>query len=128
MPIYISLIKVMQMYWIILLFCNTQVGLVVIILSHLFHLCNTLWTYWQYNIQPNSHPSLGLATKARACKSARQEGSSGVTFHVPGSVGECERMNTHIPKRASKFSKNDCKGQNPLDLLISLKNSWNVNV
>jgi hypothetical protein len=55
MPICITFIKVMQMHWIILFFCNTQVGLIVTILSHLFHLCNTLWTHWQYNIQPNSH-------------------------------------------------------------------------
>jgi hypothetical protein len=43
------------MHWIILLFCNKQVGLVVTILFHLFHLCNALWTHWQYMIQPNSH-------------------------------------------------------------------------
>jgi hypothetical protein len=44
------------------------------------------------------NPSLGLATKARACKGAGQEGSSGVTFHALGSVGECEGMNPHTPK------------------------------
>ncbi len=32
--------------------------------------------------------SLGLATKARACKGAGQEGSPGVTFHAPRSLGE----------------------------------------
>jgi hypothetical protein len=32
--------------------------------------------------------SLGLVTKARACKGAGQEGSPGVTFHVPKSVRE----------------------------------------
>jgi hypothetical protein len=37
--------------------------------------------------------SLGLVTKARACKSAGQEGSPGVTFHAPGSAKECEGMN-----------------------------------
>ncbi len=42
--------------------------------------------------------SLGLATKARVCKSAGQEGSMGVTFHVPGSAKECEGMNFHILK------------------------------
>jgi hypothetical protein len=55
MPICMTFIKVMQMHWIILLFCSKQVGLVVIISFHLFHLCNTLWTHWQFNIQPNSH-------------------------------------------------------------------------
>jgi hypothetical protein len=42
----------------------------------------------------NSHgrscrnPSLGLVTKARACKGVGQEGSPRITFHVPESVGE----------------------------------------
>jgi hypothetical protein len=44
------------------------------------------------------NPSLGLVTKARACKGAGQEGSPGVTFHAPRSVGECEGMNPHTPK------------------------------
>jgi hypothetical protein len=42
--------------------------------------------------------NLGFTTKARACKGAGQEGSPRVTFHAPGSVGECEGMNLHIPK------------------------------
>jgi hypothetical protein len=42
--------------------------------------------------------NLGLATKARACKSAGQEGSLGVTFHAPGSAKECEGMNLYTPK------------------------------
>jgi hypothetical protein len=50
----------------------------------------------------NSHnPSLGFATKARACKVAGQEGSQGVTPHAPGSVRECEGMNPHTPKGVS---------------------------
>jgi hypothetical protein len=44
------------------------------------------------------NPSLGFATKARACKNAGQEGSPGVTFHAPGSAKECEGMNPHTPK------------------------------
>jgi hypothetical protein len=44
------------------------------------------------------NPSLGLATKAKACKGASQEGSPWFTFHAPGSVGECEGMNLHNPK------------------------------
>jgi hypothetical protein len=55
MPICITFIKVMQMHWIILLFYNTQVGLVITILSHLFNLRNTLWTHYQCHIQLNSH-------------------------------------------------------------------------
>jgi hypothetical protein len=37
-------------------------------------------------------------TKARAYKSAGQEGSPGVTFHAPRSAKECEGMNPHTPK------------------------------
>jgi hypothetical protein len=44
------------------------------------------------------NPSLGLTTKARACKGESQEWSLGVTFHAPESLGLCERMNPHIPK------------------------------
>ncbi len=46
------------------------------------------------------NPSLGLATKVRACKGAGQEGSPRITSHAPGNVGECEGMNTHTPKQA----------------------------
>jgi hypothetical protein len=44
------------------------------------------------------NPSLGLMTKARACKGVGQEGSLQVTSHAPGNVGECEGINPHIPK------------------------------
>jgi len=44
------------------------------------------------------NPSLGLTTKARACKVVGQEGSLGVTSHAPENVGECEGMNPHTPK------------------------------
>ncbi len=43
------------------------------------------------------NPSLGLATKARACKGVGQVRRPGVTFHVPGNVGECEGMNPTLP-------------------------------
>jgi hypothetical protein len=42
--------------------------------------------------------NLGFATKARACKGTGQEGSMGITTHVPGNVAECEGMNPHTPK------------------------------
>jgi hypothetical protein len=74
------------------------------------------------------NPSLGLVTKARAYKSAGQEGSSGVTFHAPRSVKKCEGMNPHTPKGTptlgvgvlmdSWILESNCKGQNSLD--------WNV--
>jgi hypothetical protein len=41
--------------------------------------------------------SLGLMTKARACKGVGQEWSSGVTFHAPRNVGKCEGMNPTFP-------------------------------
>jgi hypothetical protein len=48
-----------------------------------------------FTFQPNCHnPSLGLATKARACKVAGQE-------KKPGSGRKCEGMNPHTPKGAS---------------------------
>jgi hypothetical protein len=44
--------------------------------------------------------NLGLAIKAKACKSVGWKWSMGVTFHVHGSVGEHEGMNVHTPKWA----------------------------
>jgi len=44
--------------------------------------------------------NLGLVTKARACKGASQECSSGVTFHDGKSARKCEGMNPHTPKWA----------------------------
>jgi hypothetical protein len=83
-----------------------------------------------YNICRNL--SFGFVIKTRACKSAGQEWSPGVTFHVPGSVGECERMNPHTPKWVPilgvgfsmdfrwipEYSENDCRGKNSLDLKV----------
>jgi len=69
--------------------------------------------------------NLGLTTKARACKGACQEGSPGVTFHAPWSVGECDGMSLTLPSELPlweleswwipKFSDNDCRYQNPFD-------------
>ncbi len=71
------------------------------------------------------NPNLGIATKARACKVAGQEGSLGITSHAPGSVGKCEEWTLTLPKElsfwelesrwTSKFSKGDYRGQNPMD-------------
>jgi hypothetical protein len=44
------------------------------------------------------NPSLGLVTKAKACKGEGQEGSLGVASHALGSVTECEGTNLHAPK------------------------------
>jgi len=38
------------------------------------------------------NPSLGLATKARACEGVGQKGSLGITFYAPGSVGVWENV------------------------------------
>jgi len=42
--------------------------------------------------------NLELATKARACKGAGQEGNPGITSHVLESVREYEKMNPHTFK------------------------------
>ncbi len=47
------------------------------------------------------NPSFGLATKAKVCKVAGQEGSLGITPHVPRSVRKCEGMNPHTSKGVS---------------------------
>jgi len=39
------------------------------------------------------NPNLGLVTGAKVCKGANQEWNLRITFHAPGSVGECEGMN-----------------------------------
>jgi hypothetical protein len=79
------------------------------------------------NTTCSSHnPSLGLVTKARACKGIGQKGSPGITSHAPGSVGECEGMNTHTPKWApilgigvstdSRIFREELKGSKPIEL------------
>jgi hypothetical protein len=45
------------------------------------------------------NPSLGLVTKARGCKVAGQERSSGVMLHAPRSAKECEGIDPRTPKR-----------------------------
>jgi len=42
--------------------------------------------------------NLGLATKARGCKVAGQEGSPGGRPHAPKNAKECERIDPHIYK------------------------------
>jgi hypothetical protein len=44
------------------------------------------------------NPSLGLATKAKACEGVGQVGGLGVTCHALRNVGKCEGMNPHTPK------------------------------
>jgi hypothetical protein len=59
-----------------------------------------LWKMWNMFKEGYCNPSLGLATKARACKGVGQEGSLGITFQAPGRVGECEGINFHTSKWA----------------------------
>ncbi len=56
--------------------------------------CENISFYYEYCC----NPSLGLMTKAKACTGASQEGSAGITSHVPESVRECEGMNSHTLK------------------------------
>jgi hypothetical protein len=93
---------------------------------------------------PCEHPcrnlSLGLATKARACKGEGQEGNLGVTSHAPGSVGECENEHSHSQVN-SHFGSWSPDGLSNLkkaisrvnthwigEFLISFEKSWNVDV
>jgi hypothetical protein len=48
-------------------------------------------------LKPCHNLSLGLATKAKACKGVAQEGDPGVTSHASGSAKEFEGMNLHTP-------------------------------
>jgi hypothetical protein len=74
------------------------------------------------------NPSLGLATKVKACKGVGQKWSPRVTFHAPENVGECEGMNPTLPNELSfwelesrwapEFSESNYKGQNSLDWRI----------
>ncbi len=76
--------------------------------------------------------SLRLATKARVCKSAGQEGGPGGTSYTLGNVGECERMSPHTPKWAPTWGvgvpmeswifKEQLKGSKPIGLKSSLYN------
>jgi hypothetical protein len=69
--------------------------------------------------------SLGLATKARACKGVSREWSSGVTFHAPKNVGGVKEWTHTLPSGlwlwelesqwTLEFSKSNCRGQNSLD-------------
>jgi hypothetical protein len=88
-----------------------------------------------YRILHCHNPSFGFMTKTRACKGANQEGSPGVTFHAPWSVGECKGMNPHTPKWAptlgvgiqmdSWIFKKKLQGSKPIELKNSLYH-WNV--
>jgi hypothetical protein len=92
------------------------------------------------NYKKCCNPSLGLTTKARAHEGACQEWNPRITFHVLGSVGECEGMNPHIPSELPlwelesnwipKSSEGNFRGHNSwIEILfIPLKSSWNVNV
>jgi len=78
-------------------------------------------------------------TKVRACKGVGQEGSLGVTSHVPGSVGKCEEMNIHTPNsHIGSWSPDGLlniwkvivgvKTHWIEKFLISLERSWKLNV
>jgi hypothetical protein len=79
-----------MMWWLLLfaILCNKILNLFI------YRLVDEV--LMNYEVRHNS--GLGLTTKARACKNVGQEGSPGVTFHVPGNVKECEGMKLHIPK------------------------------
>jgi hypothetical protein len=55
-----------------------------------------IYSFFQLHICCNL--SLGLVTKAKACKVASQKG---VTLHAPRNVAKCKGMNSHTTKGAS---------------------------
>jgi len=42
--------------------------------------------------------NFGLATKARGCKVAGQDGSPGIMLHALGNARECKGIDLHTPK------------------------------
>jgi hypothetical protein len=98
----------------------------------------------EYFLPSCCNPSLGLATKAKACKVVGQEGSkkeARVTSRALGSVKECEGMNPHTPKWIPIMGIGVPNGRLNLQkeiagvkthqfegLFISLNNYWNVDV
>jgi hypothetical protein len=81
------------------------------------------------------NPSLGLATKAKACKVASQKGSLGVMPHALGSAKECEGIDPHTPKGTptlgvgilvdSRMFKEQLQGSKPNGLKSYLYH-WNL--
>jgi hypothetical protein len=86
------------------------------------------------------NPSLGLATKARACNGTGQEWSPKITSHAPENVGECENEQSHS-QMSSHFGNWNPGGLSNLHrtiagvkthhiekLFISLEIYWNEDV
>ncbi len=69
--------------------------------------------------------SFGLLTKARVCEGVGQVWRLGVTFHAPGMWESVREWTPTLPSELPlwelesrwilEFSKNNCRGQNPLD-------------
>jgi len=86
------------------------------------------------------NPSLGLATKARACEGVGQEGGLAITFHALGSANECEGMKPHSqvsshfgswsPSGLPNFQKTITRVKTHCikKIVISLERSWNQDV
>jgi hypothetical protein len=81
-------------------------------------------------MQISCNLNIGLATKTKTCKGASQESSPNVALHALGSVGGCEGMNLHTPKRTptlevvvpmdSQIFKERLQGSKPIGLKSSL--------
>jgi hypothetical protein len=84
---------------------------------------------WSKNFIWCRNLSLGLATKAKGCKVAGQEGRPGV-MSTPGSGRGCEGIDLHTPKGTptlgvgvpvdSRMSRERLQGSKPNGLRISL--------
>jgi hypothetical protein len=76
-------------------------------------------------LQRCHNPNLGLTTKARACKRARQEGDLGGTPYTPWSAGKRERMNLHTPKATPTWGVKSPEGFPNLQGVIAVvKTHW----
>jgi hypothetical protein len=96
---------------------------------HAFPCCNCIsWTIICFNQTSGCcyrNPSLGFATKAKACNGVGQEEAleSHLMFpRVQGNKPSHSQRRSHFGKLDSqwtfKFLESDCKGQNPMDWVV----------
>jgi len=62
------------------------------------HLPYLIYKLFYLHLYEYHNLNLGFMTKAKACESMGQEGSLGVTIHIPRSARKCEGMNLHTRK------------------------------
>jgi hypothetical protein len=71
------------------------------------------------------NPSPGLATKAKGCRVAGQEGSPGIMPHAPRNARECERIGPHTPKGTPTLGSWSLNGlPNVQSAITGIKIQW----